>query len=90
MEDIEKKEKAIMERLLKELTIFDKEDVKVVNELTGRWVMLTPQQVAVYDYMNGLYNLNFLGQKEIHYQEYDACKMWILKHNPTAYSTLID
>ena len=69
---IEQREKAIMDRLLKELTIYDKEDVKVKNELSGESVMLTPQQVAVYDYINGLISLNFFGHKEKYYQEYDA------------------
>ena len=65
---IEQQEKAIMDRLLKELTIYDKEDVKVKNELSGESVMLTPQQVAVYDYMNGLISFNFFGNDEKYYQ----------------------
>ena len=83
-------EKTTMEYLLKELKIYDLEDVEVTNKLSGRSVMLTPQEVAVYDYMTGLIDLNFFGHQEKYIQEYEACKMWILEQNSQAYSTLID
>ena len=72
-----------MELPYKGLTIYDKEPVKVDNRFGGGSVMLSPEEVAVYDAIMGF---EIVGEWEKMYDGID----WFRKNNPEAYMVLLD
>jgi len=72
-----------MELPYKGLTIYDKEPVKVGNRFSGESVMLSPEEVAVYDAIMGF---EIVGEWEKMYDGID----WFRKNNPEAYMVLLD
>ena len=81
--------KNIMKQLLKELKLFDKNSDRVTSKENGKSTMLTPRELAVYDYMLGLEYFEFLGNQKLYKTHYEACKWWFLKKNPKAYLILL-
>jgi hypothetical protein len=90
MEDLEKKYNKIMERLLKDLKIFDTKSERVENIHSKESTALTPLELAVYDYFKGIEALELWRVSQEYLDEFDACKWWFLKNNPTIYRKLID
>jgi len=72
-----------MELPYKGLAIYDKEPVKVDNRFGGGSVMLSPEEVAVYDAIMGF---EIVGEWEKMYDGID----WFRKNNPEAYMVLLD
>ena len=87
---IETEYKNIMKQLLKELKLFDTEPNRVENKENGKSTMLTPKEIAVYDYMLGLEHYEFFGNQKLYTTHYEACKWWFLTKNPKAYLILLD
>lgn len=65
------------------IMILDKEPVEVKNPFSGESITLTPQEVAVYDYIKGCELLN----------DYDGVENgidWFIENNSKAYMVLLD
>ena len=65
------------------IQIYDLEPVEVVNPFTGESCMLTPEEVAVYDYLKGC---ELMGDYEGLRKGID----WFIDNNCSAYMTLLD
>jgi hypothetical protein len=65
------------------IAIYDTEPVFVKNPYTGEGCMLTPEEVAVYDYLKGCEMIgDYTGvRKGIN---------WFIDNNASAYMTLLD
>jgi hypothetical protein len=65
------------------IQVYDTENVSVSNPFSGESIMLTPEEVAVYDYLKGCEMLgDYIGlRKGID---------WFLENNTKAYMTLLD
>ncbi len=66
-----------------DITIMDKEPVKVFNELSGESVVLTPQATAVYDAIRGA---EMMGYYKTVRQGLD----WFRKYYTDEYMVLLD
>jgi hypothetical protein len=65
------------------IAIYDTEPVEVENPFSGETATLTPEEVAVYDYIKGC---EIMG-------DYDGVRKgldWFSRVNPDAYMTLLD
>jgi hypothetical protein len=65
------------------IQVYDKEPVEVRNPFSGETAVLTPEEVAVYDYCKGCELMgDYLGvRKAIN---------WFIDNNASAYMTLLD
>lgn len=65
------------------IQVYDKEPVEVKNPFSGETATLTPEEVAVYDYLKGC---ELMG-------DYDGLRRgldWFMDNNADAYMTLLD
>ena len=65
------------------IQIYDEDNVEVQNPFSGDTAVLTPEEVAVYDYLKGC---ELVG-------DYDGVRKgldWFSQKNPEAYMTLLD
>jgi len=65
------------------IQVYDTENVEVKNPFSGATVSLTPEEVAVYDYLRGC---EMLGDHKGLRKGLD----WFSKKNPGAYMALLD
>ena len=65
------------------IMILDSEPVRVENPFSGESVMLTPDEVAVYDYLKGC---ELMGD----YKGVRKGLDWFIENNCEAYMTLLD
>ena len=65
------------------IQIYDKEPVEVQNPFSGETAVLSPEEVAVYDYLKGC---ELMGD----YDSLRRCLDWFSRANPDAYMTLLD
>ena len=65
------------------IMILDSEPVRVENPFSGESVMLTPDEVAVYDYLKGC---ELIGD----HKNLRKCLNWFINNNAQAYMTLLD
>ena len=76
------KKKTIQE-LFPGIMVLDKEPVSVKNPFTGETAVLTPEEVAVYDYLKGCELIgDFKGLRK--------ALDWFIDNNAEAYMTLLD
>ena len=72
-----------IQELFPGIQVYDEVDVKVVNPFTGEGCMLTPEEVAVYDYLKGCELM----------QDHTGLRKaldWFIDNNADAYMTLLD
>lgn len=72
-----------IQELFPGIAIMDKEPVEVRNPFSGETATLTPEEVAVYDYIKGC---EMMG-------DYDGLRRgldWFMDNNADAYMTLLD
>ena len=65
------------------IMVLDKEPVEVQNPFSGESAVLSPDEVAVYDYIKGCELM----------RDYDGVRKgldWFSRANPEAYMTLLD
>jgi hypothetical protein len=65
------------------IAIMDEQPVEVRNPFSGETCVLTPEEVAVYDYLKGC---EMLGD----YEGVRNGLAWFASKNPEAYMTLLD
>jgi len=65
------------------ITIMDSENVTVANPFSGEYSVLTPEEVAVYDYLKGC---EMIGD----YTGLRKGLEWFMENNSEAYMTLLD
>jgi hypothetical protein len=65
------------------ITIMDSENVTVANPFSGEYYELTPEEVAVYDYLKGC---EMMGD----YTGLRKGLEWFMENNSEAYMTLLD
>lgn len=65
------------------IMILDNEPVLVENPFSGESIMLTPEEVAVYDYCKGCELMR-------DYAGVRRAVDWFIDNNPEAYMTLLD
>jgi hypothetical protein len=65
------------------IMILDTEPVIVQNSFSGESCILSPDEVAVYDYLKGC---ELIGD----YKNLQKCIDWFIKNNTQAYMTLLD
>jgi hypothetical protein len=65
------------------IQVLDKEPVEVSNPFSGASAVLSPEEVAVYDYLKGC---ELMGD----YTSLRRCLDWFSRTNPEAYMTLLD
>jgi uncharacterized protein YegJ (DUF2314 family) len=65
------------------IMILDNEPVRVENPFSGESMMLSPDEVAVYDYLKGC---ELIGD----YKNLQKGINWFIKNNTQAYMTLLD
>jgi|TARA_R110000803_G_scaffold150328_1_gene215694 hypothetical protein len=66
------------------LWILDNENVRVKSNKTGITKWLTPEEVTVYDYINGSYTLSIPNETNFY-----KCIDWFRKNNLDAYEKVI-
>ena len=76
------KKKSIFD-LFPGIAIYDTENVVVKNPYSGDSIELTPEEVAVYDYLKGC---EMMGD----YKGLRKGLDWFIDNNPEAYMTLLD
>ncbi len=75
--------KRTIQELFPGIAIYDTEPVAVQNPFSGESYTLTPEEVAVYDYIKGC---EMMG-------DYDSLRRgldWFMENNVDAYMTLLD
>ena len=72
-----------VQELFPGIQIYDKEPVAVQNPFSGETAVLTPEEVAVYDYIKGC---ELMGD----YAGVRRGLDWFSRANPEAYMTLLD
>ena len=72
-----------VQELFPGIAIYDKEPVEVRNPFSGECAVLSPEEVAVYDYLKGC---EMMGD----YTGLRKGLEWFMKQNPEAYMTLLD
>lgn len=65
------------------IAVYDKEPVEVANPFSGETAVLSPEEVAVYDYCKGC---ELMGD----YTGVRRALDWFMEQNPEAYMTLLD
>jgi hypothetical protein len=65
------------------ITIMDSENVTVANPFSGEYYELTPEEIAVYDYLKGC---EMIGD----YTGLRKGLEWFMENNSEAYMTLLD
>lgn len=68
-----------------DLVVLDKENQRVRSNVTGVTKWLTPEEVTVYDYMNGVNH--FGGNKDNKFQK---CVQWFKDNNPDAFKKVVE
>jgi len=76
------KKKSIFD-LFPGIAIYDTENVVVKNTFSGEGISLTPEEVAVYDYLKGC---ELMGD----YKNLRKCLDWFRRNNSEAYMVLLD
>ena len=65
------------------LQIMDSENVTVANPFSGEYYELTPEEIAVYDYLKGCEMIgDYIGLRK--------GLEWFMENNSEAYMTLLD
>jgi hypothetical protein len=72
-----------IQQLFPGIQVYDKEPVEVENPFSGESAVLTPEEVAVYDYLKGC---ELMGD----YTSLRRALDWFSRKNPEAYMTLLD
>ena len=72
-----------IQQLFPGIQVYDKEPVEVRNPFSGESAVLTPEEVAVYDYLKGC---EMMGD----YTGLRRALDWFSRKNPEAYMTLLD
>lgn len=72
-----------VQELFPGIAIYDTEPVEVRNPFSGESAVLSPEEVAVYDYLKGC---EMMGD----YKGLRKALEWFMKHNAEAYMTLLD
>ncbi len=72
-----------VQELFPGIQIYDKEPVEVSNPFSGESAVLSPEEVAVYDYLKGC---ELMGD----YTSLRRALDWFMNKNPEAYMTLLD
>lgn len=72
-----------VQELFPGIQILDECAVEVRNPFSGEACMLSPEEVAVYDYLKGC---ELVGD----YTSLRRALEWFMKNNPDAYMTLLD
>lgn len=72
-----------IQQLFPGIQVYDKEPVEVRNPFSGESAVLTPEEVAVYDYLKGC---ELMGD----YTSLRKALDWFSRKNPEAYMTLLD
>ena len=72
-----------IQQLFPGIQVYDKEPVEVKNPFSGESAVLTPEEVAVYDYLKGC---ELMGD----YTSLRRALDWFSRKNPEAYMTLLD
>jgi hypothetical protein len=72
-----------IQELFPGIEIYDSEPVSVTNPFSGEAYVLSPEEVAVYDYLKGC---ELMGDYEGLRRGID----WFMDHNAEAYMTLLD
>lgn len=72
-----------IQKLFLGVQVLDKEPVEVRNPFSGETAVLTPEEVAVYDYIKGCEMMaDYVGVRK--------GLDWFSQQNPEAYMTLLD
>jgi hypothetical protein len=77
------KAKKTIQELFPGIVVYDKKSVSVQNPFSGESCMLTPEEVAVYDYLKGC---EMIGD----YKGLRKSLNWFRTNNSSAYMTLLD
>jgi hypothetical protein len=72
-----------VQELFPGIAIYDTEPVEVRNPFSGESAVLSPEEVAVYDYLKGC---ELMGD----YKGLRKGLEWFMKNNAEAYMTLLD
>jgi hypothetical protein len=72
-----------VQELFPGIAIYDTEPVEVRNPFSGESAVLSPEEVAVYDYLKGC---EMMGD----YKGLRKGLEWFMKNNAEAYMTLLD
>ncbi len=72
-----------VQELFPGIQIYDTEPVEVQNPFSGESTVLSPEEVAVYDYLKGC---EMMGD----YTSLRRALDWFSRKNPEAYMTLLD
>ena len=72
-----------VQELFPGIAIYDTEPVEVRNPFSGESAVLSPEEVAVYDYLKGC---ELMGD----YKGLRKALEWFMKNNAEAYMTLLD
>ncbi len=72
-----------VQQLFPGIQIYDTEPVEVQNPFSGESTVLSPEEVAVYDYLKGC---EMMGD----YTSLRRALDWFSRKNPEAYMTLLD
>ena len=72
-----------IQKLFPGIQVLDKEPVEVRNPYSGETAVLTPEEVAVYDYIKGC-------EMMADYKGVRKGLDWFSQQNPEAYMTLLD
>jgi len=72
-----------IKQLFPGIQVYDTEPVEVKNPFSGESAMLSPEEVAVYDYLKGC---ELMGD----YTSLRRALDWFSRANPEAYMTLLD
>jgi hypothetical protein len=80
--DLIKKKREDINKLFPGITILDHNEI-ITNPFSGESIELTPEEVAVYDYLKGCEMLGL-------YEEMRKALSWFIDNSPQAYMTLLD
>jgi hypothetical protein len=72
-----------IQQLFPGIQVYDKDPVEVKNPFSGESAVITPEEVAVYDYLKGC---ELMGD----YTSLRRALDWFSRKNPEAYMTLLD
>ena len=72
-----------IQKLFPGIQVYDKQPVEVRNPFSGDVIKLTPEEVAVYDYLKGC---EMMGDYKMLRRAID----WFVENNVEAYMTLLD
>ena len=75
--------KKTINELFPGIMVLDDSPVRVENPFSGEYIMLEPEEVAVYDYLKGC---ELIGD----HKGLRKCLDWFIKNNTEAYMVLLD